>query len=81
MNVCVRLFAAARQAADCDTLELELPERATVADLREFLSKRLPQLADLFGRAMFAIDQQYAVDADHIFPDAEIACIPPVSGG
>jgi molybdopterin converting factor small subunit len=30
---------------------------------------------------MFAIDAEYAIDATTIGPAAEVACIPPVSGG
>ena len=81
MNVRVRLFAAVRQAADCDLLELELPEGATVGQLRDRLETEIPQLSGLFGRAMFAIDAEYAGDSTEIPADADVACIPPVSGG
>ncbi len=81
MNVCVRLFAAARQAAGQDRLELELPEGATVGDLRRALSGQLPELAELVRRAMFAVDTEYAPDDRTLPRDAEVACIPPVSGG
>ncbi len=81
MKVMVRLFAAARQAAGQDRLELELPEGATVGDLRRALSGQLPELADLVRRAMFAVDTEYAPDDRTLPRDAEVACIPPVSGG
>ena len=81
MKVQVRLFAAARQADGQDRLELELPEGATVADLRRELSGRIPELSDLIRRAMFAVDTEYAADDRTLPCDAEVACIPPVSGG
>ncbi len=81
MNVHVRLFAAARQAAGQDRLQLELPEGATVGDLRRQLSGRMPELSELIRRAMFAVDTEYAPDDRTLPRDAEVACIPPVSGG
>lgn len=81
MNVQVRLFAAARQAAGRDSIRLELPEGATVAELRRRMETDLPELAALLGHAAFAIDAEYSADAKKIPPNAEIACIPPVSGG
>ena len=81
MRVRVRLFAVAKQLAGRDAVELELPDGATVADLRRRLAEALPQSSDLMARAMFAIDRQYADDAAPIPDGAEVACIPPVSGG
>jgi len=81
MNVCVRLFAAIGQAAGCDRLELQLPEKSTVGRLRRRLVEELPELSELIGRAVFAIDTEYASDVEEITPDADVACIPPVSGG
>ena len=81
MRVRVRLFAVAKQLAGRDAVELELPDGATVADLRSRLAEALPQASDLMARVMFAIDRQYADDAAPIPDGAEVACIPPVSGG
>ena len=81
MNVPVRLFAAARQATGRDRLEVELPKGATVGQLRRRLAREVPQLSDLLPRVMFAIDAEYALDTAVIPPHAEVACIPPVSGG
>ena len=81
MNVRVRLFAAARQAAGRDSLALELPERATIAQLRRRLAEEVPELANWIGQMMFAVDKEYAADGSEIPPEADVACIPPVSGG
>lgn len=81
MNVRVRLFAAAKQAAGRDMLDLELPEGATVGQLRVRLEREIPLLAGLMRRAAFAVDAEYATDARQIAPGADVACIPPVSGG
>jgi len=81
MNVRVRLFAAARQAAGSDWLEVQLSEQATVGQLRRRLAEQSPPLASLLQRATFAVDAEYAGDTAKIPAGAEVACIPPVSGG
>jgi molybdopterin converting factor small subunit len=81
VKVCVRLFAVARQAAGRESVELDLPEGATVGDLRRRLGAEVPPLAALTAQMMFAIDMQYAGDDMRIPPGAGVACIPPVSGG
>ena len=81
MKVRVRLFAAARQAAGSDRVELELPDGATIGQLRRRLMEEFPQISALTAQVMFAVDTQYAPDSKEIRPEADVACIPPVSGG
>jgi len=81
VNVRVRLFAAIRDAAGREEVELDLPEPATVEHLRRCLSERVPGAAELIGRAMFAVENQYATDTTPLPTGATVACIPPVSGG
>ena len=81
MKVSVRLFAVARQLAQTDVVEIELQEGATVADVRAILAQRLPALGAVLPRMLVAVDSDYAVDETMIRPGAEVACIPPVSGG
>ena len=81
MRVCVQLFAIARQCAGCDSIDVDLPDGATVAQLRQELGARVPELAGLVGQMLFAADAEFVGDATPIRPGAEIACIPPVSGG
>jgi molybdopterin converting factor subunit 1 len=81
MIVRVKLFAAAKQAAGADEIEVELPDPATVSALRIALASRFPQLAPLLRAALFAVDAEYGTDATRLASDSEIACIPPVSGG
>ena len=81
MNVRVRLFASVRHSAGCESVELDLPDEATIGQLRRRLADEFPATAAVIERAMFASDMQYARDTDKIRPGAEVACIPPVSGG
>jgi molybdenum cofactor biosynthesis protein MoaC/molybdopterin converting factor subunit 1 len=78
----VRLFAMLREAAGRDSLELELPEGATVADaLTELAGK--PGLDELLGRlpVRAARNREYVPDEETLEPGDELALIPPVSGG
>jgi molybdopterin synthase sulfur carrier subunit len=81
MMVRVQLFAVARQLAGHDAVEIELADGATVSDLRRALGERVPALAGLLGHLAFAVNAAYAADSTLIPPRADVACIPPVSGG
>jgi molybdopterin synthase catalytic subunit len=76
MEVRVRLFAALRERAGRDVVELELPEGARVGDALA----RLETLTDGVPVVM-AVNHEYA-DADASLHEGdEVALIPPVSGG
>jgi molybdopterin converting factor subunit 1 len=77
----VRLFAVARQLAGRESLTLDLPDGATLSDVRQRLAAEVPQLAGVLGQVRFAIGTEYADDQAVVPADAEVACIPPVSGG
>jgi molybdopterin converting factor subunit 1 len=77
----VRLFAVARQIAGRDSVELDLPDGATVAALREQLAAQVPQISATLSRMLIAINAQYAAEKALVPPNSDVACIPPVSGG
>jgi sulfur-carrier protein len=81
MNLHVKLFAVARQRLGRSEIPIELPEGATVRELRAALLRDYPPLAELLRHARLAVDNDYALDSAAISPTAEIALIPPVSGG
>ena len=81
MKWTVLLFAAARVRAGSPTWEVELAEPVTVADLKAALTRACPALGAVLGSARVAVDASYADDADVVPPGAEVAVIPPVSGG
>jgi len=80
MHVELQLFAIAKIWAGTDRLTLELPEMATVGDLRTAFVARCPQV-DLKLPLRFAVNSEYVDDQYRLSPTDEIACIPPVSGG
>jgi MoaE-MoaD fusion protein len=81
MKVRVKLFAIARQRVGCDSIEIEMSNAATVRQLRGALVEQYPPLAEVVPHVRFAINSEYAADAALIPASAEIAIIPPVSGG
>ncbi len=81
MEIKVRLFALARQLANCDTLTVAMSQQATVKDLRHEIAHKCPQLAGLMSQMLIAVDSEYAGDATPVSERSDVACIPPVSGG
>jgi molybdopterin converting factor subunit 1 len=81
MRASVRLFALARERAGMDEVEVELPSGATVADLRSALAAAVPGLESILGASRIALNREFADEMTPIPPSAELAVIPPVSGG
>ena len=81
MRISVQMFAAARQLCSRRVVELELPEGATLGDLRAMLAAEAPSLVPLIPHLKFAVNTEYAADEMVLMEGAEVACIPPVSGG
>jgi MoaE-MoaD fusion protein len=81
MKVAVKLFAGARELAGRSEIDVELPPRADVAELRTALAASAPQLAPLAQRSMISVNSEYANDASLVSEGDEVALIPPVSGG
>jgi molybdopterin synthase catalytic subunit/molybdopterin converting factor small subunit len=76
VTVRVRLFAALRERAGRGTLELELAEGSTVADVWPALS-----LGDEPAGLLYALNQAYVDRVTVVSAGDEVAVIPPVSGG
>lgn len=81
MTVRVLFFALLRERAGMTETSVEIEPGTTAGDLWKLLQRRHPRLGDYSGPLRFAVDQAY-VDATESLPDnAEVALIPPVSGG
>jgi molybdopterin converting factor subunit 1 len=81
MKVIVRCFARARDLAGADAVTVDVADGATVGDLRRRLLFLYPALAGLLGRSAFAVNDEFADDTLTLPRDAEVALLPPVSGG
>jgi molybdopterin synthase catalytic subunit len=81
MRIRLLAFASASDAIGAGELDLDLPEGARVADLRAWLDPRYPGLAPLWGRLAIAVDGAIAKPDSPLAEGAEVALLPPVSGG
>jgi molybdopterin converting factor subunit 1 len=81
MRCTVRLFARARDLAGAAAVTVEVPDGATVGDLRRRLAQTRPELAGLLDRSALAVNDEFAADGLSVPAGAEIALLPPVSGG
>lgn len=75
----VLLFARARDLIGADRIDVNAC--VSVGDLRRHLMQAYPKAAGLLEKSAFAVNDELANDAAPIPPDAEVALLPPVSGG
>lgn len=80
-KIAVRCFAALREAAGTDVLEVTLPERADVWALRQALLREHPSLKALLPSTAVAVNQRLVGDDAMLEAEDEVALLPPVSGG
>jgi molybdopterin synthase catalytic subunit len=81
MKVTVLYFAQARERAGCASEQLDLPEGSRVAEARAAIVRSHPALDPLWPHLALAVDGQIVSDAKPLEPGAELALLPPVSGG
>jgi molybdopterin synthase catalytic subunit/molybdopterin converting factor small subunit len=62
-------------------MSLDLNEGATVGDLKQRLAADFPALGPMLDKVVCAIDDEYVPFEQHLHEGAEVALIPPVSGG
>lgn len=80
MPLVVLYFAAARDAAGT-ARETLAAAPATVGALRRALADAHPRLGPVLARSRVAVDQDFAADDAPLRDGAEVAIVPPVSGG
>ncbi len=61
--------------------EEEIDFKGSVAQLRELLSERYPQIRDILGSVRFAVNEEYVGEDFQLSGNERVALIPPVSGG
>ncbi len=81
MRLVVQLFARARDLAEAERLQVELPAGANVAELRSAIVGQVPALASMLAVSAVAVNHDFATDAVVLLDSDEVAIIPPVSGG
>ncbi len=82
MELNILLFASLRDAVGSPCIELQVPQSSiTVGELLELLPERFPVLGRRLEAVRVAVNQEFRGAAETIPEGAEIALIPPVSGG
>ena len=81
MTVRVRFFALARELVGSAELTRPLPKPATVAGLLDALQQDFPSLGKLRPHLRVAVNESFATVTAELPDGADVALIPPVSGG
>ena len=81
MTITVLFFAQAREHAGRARGTLELPEGSRVADALARLEREHPALAPLWPHLAVAVDRRLVRGDAALRDGAELALLPPVSGG
>ena len=81
MKIRVLAFASAASAVGGSQIEIDLPDGADLEKLREILTGDYPGLAPIWDRLAVAIDGDLVGCAALLHDGAEVALLPPVSGG
>jgi molybdopterin converting factor small subunit len=81
MKIRVQFYSQLRDLAGAQMLDVDLSDKATVADLLEKLYQKLPALrardkSILVGAGVEFVDRNYTIK-----PNDEISIMPPVQGG
>jgi MoaE-MoaD fusion protein len=81
MTVSLRFFASLREAVGQKEMRLDIADGATIDDLKARLSLDFPKLEAMLPRVVCAIDDEYVAADERLRDGAQVALIPPVSGG
>jgi molybdopterin synthase sulfur carrier subunit len=81
MIVRVLYFASLKERAGASLESIDLPETADVASLWRTVQERHPRLREMTTRPLAACDMSYAEWDRPLLGVAEVAFLPPVSGG
>lgn len=75
------LFASIAEKAGTRRLTLPLEPGDTVANVRDRLVDRFPQLMPAVPTLLYALNEEYVRTSEPVPAGATLALIPPVSGG
>lgn len=81
MKIRIALFAAARDAAGMDSVEVSIRPGDTPAEVFRALAEQHPELAKIAASSRLAVGDAYATPGVSISAEDALALIPPVSGG
>lgn len=77
----IQLFAAVRDAAGSEIVTVSLPPGSSAQTTLDAVATAVPDAAELIAVCRLAVNCQYVAAGSCVPDDAELAVIPPVSGG
>jgi molybdopterin converting factor subunit 1 len=80
MKMEILAFGIAKEIVGAPSFSFEIEEGATVNNLKQLLEKKFPELKALSSYRI-ALNSEFAGEQQPIHQHAEVAIIPPVSGG
>jgi molybdopterin synthase catalytic subunit len=81
VHIRVLYFASLRQRLGFSEEALDLPDDATIADLKATVAKTHPEVADSLRTAIASVNREFALPEQSLHAADEVALFPPVSGG
>jgi molybdopterin converting factor small subunit len=81
LSITVRLFAAYAEAVGCSSVDISLPEGATVGDLLAEFRRKVPGATSLPERPMCAVNLTHVLGGHPLRNHDEVAILPPLAGG
>ena len=81
MDIVIKLFALMREKAGTDTIHLELPENADIAQALGILQRQHPVLEPYLANTRFSLQMEFVEPETTLQTGDELTLIPPVSGG
>lgn len=77
----ILMFAAARELSGTDVLVVEMESPTTAAAIMARIGEIVPGIAPMLPACRLAVDQSFVAGEAFVNAGAEVALIPPVSGG
>lgn len=81
MTIEVKLFASLKDLAEASHVQIEVPNPATIDQIRSTLAETVPALATALPSAIAAVNKEYVRLGQQVHAGDEVAFFPPVSGG
>ena len=81
MKIKVTLYYHLKEKAGTGNLDLDVPDQATIKDLKGILEAKFPALRTHLDNIMILMDKKIVLDEDKLKENAEIAFLTPVGGG
>jgi len=81
VKVRVQFFSRLRDLVGAAEIDLEVPEKATAADLLEIVYAKAPALRDWDKSILVAAGVEFVERSYPLKPEDDISIMPPVQGG